>query len=854
MFIPVFFCLFNTVVSPFATHTVFNEKPVEGKIKVELRLRPDQLKDSGTISYNPVKYILFNPTSEVIKPSNGFFSLLRNVNEATFVNFSDVLRSNRNGSYLAEPGDEVVISSVNEGFDFSGQGAEKYQLQYQLDSVRRIAAKQMNTSRKRLQSLADYYDYEGALKNEFDISLSLLENYEGKISAFAFQTIKDNCIRGFINRLNEEFYLVKKYVRAQGLSTDTMVHIYDSGFSRTVEKWLGFSANKEVLELLLATNRLNRTLSFDSTRVLSEAEMNLFLFKKALSTYKGQERESFMVNNFPKQIMNDVGFIPEVEKMLSDYYAEAGYPEWKKWMKEQELKYRMRFMSHRAPSFELPDNLGKVYTREDLKGKFVVLHFWRNGTHEGAKMLGTIKKLHEQFKDFSNLVFVNIAVDSSRDQWLNAIANKKIPGINLYTNGEGVSHDVLRKYAVTQYPTVWLLDPKGKVINTDTRFDLSQEHGADLKYLLTRYLVVLPKDGPYVWHNDKTAIAYNIKDSIVEKKEFSSNKPTLLSVQTDQDNSFQVKLQSALTVQPSEYSRPEKLLAFSDIEGNFDAFRKLLQGNGVVDKNFNWTFGEGHLVFAGDMFDRGNQVTECLWLLYSLEEKAKTAGGYVHFVLGNHEIMNLQGNHKYVVEKYKQNAGLLNKSLADLYNEDTEIGRWLRTKNIMEKIGDLLFAHGGISHQVWRMNLTLPEMNDLVRPYYARAVDTTNKNLVILYGSKRTGPEKSYTSPFWFRGYYGDVDNPYEIPTMKQVDSALQKFGVSHIITGHTIIAKTIITKYEGKVINTDTYHAKGMSEALLVNGKHFYRVDTKGNKILLFTDDVRKVMTGSSMNTVKVE
>ncbi len=46
-------------------------------------------------------------------------------------------------------------------------------------------------------------------------------------------------------------------------------------------------------------------------------------------------------------------------------------------------------------------------------------------------------------------------------------------------------------------------------------------------------------------------------------------------------------------------------------------------------------------------------MTECLWLIYSLEEKAKAAGGYVHFILGNHEIMNMQGDFRYVQDKYR---------------------------------------------------------------------------------------------------------------------------------------------------------------------------------------------------------
>ena len=90
----------------------------------------------------------------------------------------------------------------------------------------------------------------------------------------------------------------------------------------------------------------------------------------------------------------------------------------------------------------------------------------------------------------------------------------------------------------------------------------------------------------------------------------------------------------------------------SDIEGNFGAFRKLLQGNRVIDENFNWTYGKDHLVLVGDFVDRSTMVTEVLWLIYSLEEKAKAAGGYVHYILGNHEIMNMSDELDYVQERY----------------------------------------------------------------------------------------------------------------------------------------------------------------------------------------------------------
>ena len=106
----------------------------------------------------------------------------------------------------------------------------------------------------------------------------------------------------------------------------------------------------------------------------------------------------------------------------------------------------------------------------------------------------------------------------------------------------------------------------------------------------------------------------------------------------------------------------------------------MLQNNGVIDKDFNWTFGNGHLVLTGDFVDRGEQVTEVLWLIYALEDKAKEAGGYVHYVLGNHEIMNMSGDLRYLNKKYVDNAALLNAHFVTLYGENSELGRWLRTK------------------------------------------------------------------------------------------------------------------------------------------------------------------------------
>ncbi len=336
-------------------------------------------------------------------------------------------------------------------------------------------------------------------------------------------------------------------------------------------------------------------------------------------------------------------------------------------------------------------------------------------------------------------------------------------------------------------------------------------------------------DGPYVsYRGDKIIVKYVLdKDGVISLKEDSialSEKANLsLTVLTDEPGkTFTIKMKAALQNEPTEFADVTKQFIVSDIEGNFKAFRKLLQANNVIDTNFNWTFGTGHLVLTGDFVDRGNQQTEVLWLIYSLEEKAKAAGGYVHYVLGNHEIMNMSGDLRYLHPRYQEHAGLLKEKFVTLYGENAELGRWLRTKNVVEKIGDILFCHAGISESVNRMDLSTAKINELVRPYYP---DSTYK-----YNSPQTDTLYSDLGPFWYRGYY----HGNKRAGSTQVDSTLSKYGVKHIATGHTVIADTISVWYKGKVLNTDVHHAKGHSEALLMENGKYYRVNAIGEKLLI--------------------
>lgn len=264
------------------------------------------------------------------------------------------------------------------------------------------------------------------------------------------------------------------------------------------------------------------------------------------------------------------------------------------------------------------------------------------------------------------------------------------------------------------------------------------------------------------------------------------------------------------------YQKPSKILAISDIEGNYVAFLSQLIRNKVIDRYLRWTFEDGHLVIVGDIFDRGEQVIECLWLIYSLEEKARIAGGYVHFILGNHEIMNMNGDWRYVHPQYTQSSSV---PYTALYNGNSELWHWLCTKNIMEKIGDVLFVHGGVSPALLQLQLPIADINNAVRPFYNKANQLFIDPLLnIVYNSEN--------SPFWFRGYYRQENSVTE----DLIDATLEHFDVKTIVTGHTVVNQ-VTPYFNGKVINIDTNHAAGESDALLIKKHRFYRMPLKSKR-----------------------
>ena len=312
-------------------------------------------------------------------------------------------------------------------------------------------------------------------------------------------------------------------------------------------------------------------------------------------------------------------------------------------------------------------------------------------------------------------------------------------------------------------------------------------------------------DGPYIFIEKNKLI----KKSIINSEVISS----------DLDKS---SYDTLYLPEKSTYNNVKKIIALSDIHGQYDLTIELLKNNKVIDKELNWNFGKGHLVIAGDIFDRGDKVNEVLWLVYKLEIQAKNDGGRVHFVLGNHEFMVLQKDLRYIHKKYIESSKLIGLEYDQLYNDKTILGRWLRSKPSIIKINNNVFTHGGVSEEfLINRGVDFEKINLMMRYYIDTPLEQMNSSIYDLYNGDK--------SLIWYRDYFKEYG---EDLTDADISKILKMLNTKHIVVGHCSYDQ-VVQLYNNKIFGVDSSIKNGKyGEVLLIKKRKFFRGTLKGELI----------------------
>jgi len=173
---------------------------------------------------------------------------------------------------------------------------------------------------------------------------------------------------------------------------------------------------------------------------------------------------------------------------------------------------------------------------------------------------------------------------------------------------------------------------------------------------------------------------------------------------------------------PLRVSAPGRVVALGDIHGDIGQARRALTIAGVLGDggdavNPEWIGGDTVVVQVGDVLDRGDDEIAILILLQKLHKQAEKEGGAVYILNGNHEVLNVSGDFRYVTQGAFQESTRFGEHLVNLFGDSFKDAFGgaegdARKRQVKARVG--LFSPGGPLAQQLAMNSTVLIVNDTV--------------------------------------------------------------------------------------------------------------------------------------------
>ena len=265
------------------------------------------------------------------------------------------------------------------------------------------------------------------------------------------------------------------------------------------------------------------------------------------------------------------------------------------------------------------------------------------------------------------------------------------------------------------------------------------------------------------------------------------------------------------------HKAPGRVVAMGDLHGDVQALRRVLKLARVADDAGTWVGGNTVLVQTGDILDRGDDEPDIITLLESLQKQAQKVGGDVVALNGNHEVMNVEGDLRYVTPGGMSDfAGVHPELQKDLLTVPEMVrgrriafapgGDWARRlapRPVVAQVGTSIFVHGGL----------LPEHLD----YGLERLNVETRRWM-LGEIPQPAALKGDRALIWTR-VYGDK---VEADACGVLKATLGRVGAKRLVIGHTVQEQGIGSACDGQVWRIDVglaAHYGGPTQALELVG-----------------------------------
>ncbi|KAI3988115.1 hypothetical protein MKX01_011904 [Papaver californicum] len=303
------------------------------------------------------------------------------------------------------------------------------------------------------------------------------------------------------------------------------------------------------------------------------------------------------------------------------------------------------------------------------------------------------------------------------------------------------------------------------------------------------------------------------------------------------------KPKQTLTSIQTRYTSPDRLIAIGDLHGDLEKSKQSFKLAGLIDNSDRWIGGNTTVVQIGDVLDRGDDEIKILYFLEKLKHEALKSGGLIITMNGNHEIMNVDGDFRYVTpaslnefrvwtswfnigNSMKNLCGGIDNKQKDIYKGVPNVfpgirqefhegfrnriaalrpngpisGRFISGNPTILVIGDSVFVHGGLlkNHVEYGLERINNEVRDWINGFKGRI---------------SPGYLRGRDSVVWLRRFSEELARNCDCSALEHVLATIP--GAKRMIMGHTIQQVGINGVCENKAIRIDVGMSKGCGDGL---------------------------------------
>lgn len=376
--------------------------------------------------------------------------------------------------YLLEKNDKIWIHYSPFGISFSGKGAEKMSVYYELkrlsDSLSVIAPTNYFLEPVRFKSAIAFQNVLA------DRKLKYLLSKRNGISDKAFHILSIDLISAeasscFLRCFSLPDSLRERRINFAQQEIDFFsvkldsLKVYKAGILSSF-----YYAKAQIEQYLYCyCFKINKPFTFYKTLSFFE------------NKYSGSVRDKLIISLFYYYSRHSLLRAKYPQNLAPAYNRATSMVKTSEYVKLLKALNIARFKEGSAAyNFTLTDEHDSWHRLSDFKNKIVVLDYWFTGCGNCVLLGSVMKVIEEQFSKEANVIFLTVSSDEDKNTWLTSVREELYTtpfSINLFTGGKGSTHPVFKEYGVTSAPTLIIIDRRGNIYKSpvDPRIDQGKD-------------------------------------------------------------------------------------------------------------------------------------------------------------------------------------------------------------------------------------------------------------------------------------------------------------------------------------------------------------------------------------------